>query len=150
MRTARLGVVVAALVLVAALGACGTPAGPQIQVEDVWARPAASMAESGTGGAFMLLRNAGGEADRLVAAQCGVAAAVEIHETTMDGGVMKMRPVEGGLTVPAGGQVELKPGGYHVMLIGLTQDLKEGDRFQLVLQFEKSGTLTVEAVVRMP
>jgi copper(I)-binding protein len=130
--------------------ACGAPAGPQIRVEDVWARPAASMDGSGNGAAFMLLRNGGDTADRLVAAQSAVANTVEIHETTMDGGVMKMRPVVGGIEVPAGAQVELKPGGYHVMLIGLTQDLQEGDRFQIVLRFEKSGPITVEAEVRMP
>lgn len=150
MHTARFGVVVAALLLVAALGACGTPAGPQIKAENVWARPAGGMGASGTGGVFMVLRNEGGAADRLIAGQCDLAKAVEVHETTMDGGVMKMRPVEGGLEVPAGGQVELKPGGYHVMLIGLTQDLKVGDRFPLVLQFEESGTISVEAEVRMP
>ena len=144
------GVVVAALLLGVALLACGVPAGPQIKVENVYARPAAAMGEGATGGAFMLLRNTGSEADRLVAAQSDVAGTVEIHETTLEGGVMKMRPVVGGIEVPAGGQVELKPGGYHVMLIGLTQNLVEGDRFQMVLQFEKSGPLTVEAVVRMP
>ena len=144
------GVVVAALLLGVALLACGAPAGPQIEVENVYARPAAAMGEGATGGAFMLLRNTGGEADRLVAAQSDVAGTVEIHETTLEGGVMKMRPVVGGIEVPAGGQVELKPGGYHVMLIGLTQNLVEGDRFRMVLQFEKSGPLTVEAVVRMP
>jgi copper(I)-binding protein len=141
---------IALVILVAVLAGCGTPAGPQIKVEDVWSRPAAGMGESGTGGVFMVLRNEGSTADRLVSAQCDVASTVEIHETTMEGGVMRMRPVEGGLEVPAGGQVELKPGGYHVMLIGLKQDLQEGDRFPLVLQFEKSGTISVEAVVKMP
>jgi copper(I)-binding protein len=141
---------VAFVLLGAVLLACGVPAGPQIQVENIYARPAAGMGESATGGVFMVLRNTGSEADRLVAVRCSVAGTAEIHETTMEGDVMKMRPVAGGIEVPAGGQVELKPGGYHVMLIGLKQDLQEGDRFPVELQFEKSGPVTVEVQVRMP
>jgi copper(I)-binding protein len=151
MHAGKTAVVVAVFALLgAALLACGAPAGPQIVVENVYARPAAAVGEGATGGVFMLLRNTGSEADTLIAAQCEVAGTAEIHETTMEGGVMKMRPVVGGIEVPAGGQVELKPGGYHVMLIGLTKDLQEGDRFPVVLQFQKSGKLTVEAEVRAP
>ena len=58
--------------------------------------------------------------------------------------------VQGGIEVPAGGQVELKPGGYHVMLIGLMRDLSDGEKFPLTLQFEKGGEVTVEAEVRQP
>ena len=63
---------------------------------------------------------------------------------------MRMQAVQGGIEVPAGGQVELKPGGYHVMLIGLTRDLTDGEKFPLTLQFEKGGEVTVEAEVRQP
>jgi copper(I)-binding protein len=98
----------------------------------------------------MTLVNQGGEADRLVAAQTEVAQVVELHESKLEGDVMKMQPVEGGIPVPAKGEVELKPGGLHVMLIGLKQSLNEGDRFLVTLEFEKSGPLQVEAEVRMP
>jgi len=79
-----------------------------------------------------------------------VSNAVEIHETKMEGDVMRMAQVEGGIEVPAGGQVELKPGGYHVMLIGLTRDLAVGDTFPVTLEFASGNTLAVEAEVRQP
>jgi hypothetical protein len=148
------------LFLVVILSACGgqAPTGPQIRAEDVWSRPAVAMPEgdmeaghgmSGTGAVFMTLVNDGVEADRLVGAQADVAEVVEIHQTTMDGDVMKMQQVAA-VEVPGGGQVVLKPGDYHVMLIGLHHDLAEGDRFSVTLTFEKSGDLTVEAQVRQP
>ena len=75
---------------------------------------------------------------------------MEIHETTMDGDVMHMQQVSGGIEIPANGQVELKPGGLHVMLIGLTRDLNPGETFPVTLQFENAGAVTVEAEVRQP
>jgi hypothetical protein len=99
---------------------------------------------------YMVLANGGAEADSLVAAKAGVSNAVEIHETVMEGDVMRMQQVEGGIQVPAGGQAELKPGGYHVMLIGLTQDLAVGDKFPVTLEFASGATLEVEAEVREP
>ena len=68
----------------------------------------------------------------------------------MDGDVMRMQAVQGGIEVPAGGQVELKPGGYHVMLIGLTRDLNAGDKFPVTLEFASGAKLQVEAEVRQP
>lgn len=149
--------------LAIALLACGAPSGPEVRVEDVWARPAMAMGEmesgesgeggmgmAGTGAIFMLLVNGGAEADRLVGGSTDVAEVIEIHETIMEGEVMRMRMLPDGLEVPAKGEVLLKPGGYHVMLIGMKQDLKPGDRFALDLKFEKSGTLTVEPEVRKP
>ncbi len=150
------------VLLVAVLAACGAPSGPSITAEEVWARPAMAMAEgggmaqgggmgmAGTGAVFMLLKNEGKEADRLLGGKTDVAQAVEVHETVMDGEVMKMQMLAGGLEVPAQGKVLLKPGSYHVMLIGMTRDLKVGDKFRVELQFEKSGPLTVEAEVREP
>ncbi len=99
---------------------------------------------------YMVLANGGAAADRLVAAQADVSNAVEIHETKMEGDVMRMQQVESGIEVPAGGQVELKPGGYHVMLIGLTRDLNVGDTFPVTLEFASGATLQVEAEVRQP
>lgn len=157
MTKTRLGLTI--LLLTAALVACGAPSGPSIQAEEVWARPAMAVAEgggmsgegmgmAGTGGVFMLLKNEGKEADRLVGGETGVAKVVEIHETVMDGDVMKMQMLPNGLEIPAGGEVLLKPGSYHVMLIGLEHDLKVGDTFALELQFEKSGTMPVKVTVR--
>jgi copper(I)-binding protein len=147
--------------MIGLLVACGGPAGPNIELEDVWARPAMVMKESegsseggmgmaGTGAVFMLIKNTGGEADRLVGGQTDVSEVVEIHETVMDGDVMKMQMLPDGLQVPAKGEVLLKPGSYHVMLIGMKQGLKVGDTFSLELQFEKSGSRQVAVEVKEP
>lgn len=109
------------------------------------------MADAGGNSAvYMRIVNSGGAADRLVAASTDAAAAVELHESRMVGDVMQMAPVEGGIPVPANGEVELKPGGLHVMLIGLTRDLQPGDTVTLTLTFEGAGAVTVEAPVRQP
>lgn len=110
----------------------------------------AGMAPGGNSAAYMTLANPGGDADRLVAATSDVAATVEIHETMMENDVMRMRPVEGGLAIPAGGQVELKPGSYHIMLMGLQRDLAPGETVTLTLTFERAGTVEVTAQVRQP
>jgi copper(I)-binding protein len=110
------------------------------------ATPATGMAGP-TSAVFMVIRNEGRDPDRLVAAATEVAQVVELHQTKMEGGVMRMNQVPA-IEVPAGGRVELKPGDYHVMLIGVRRELKLGDRFPVRLQFEKSGSLTVEAEVR--
>jgi copper(I)-binding protein len=155
----RLGL--ALFLSMAVLAACGAPAGPSITAEDVWARPAMAVTEgsglagsgmglAGTGAIFMRLVNKGQEPDRLIGGQTDAAQAVEVHETIMDGEVMKMQMLAGGLQVPARGEVLLQPGSYHVMLIGITRDLKVGDKVSVELQFEKSGPLTVEAEVREP
>jgi hypothetical protein len=156
------------LVLLLAATACTQPppapaASQGISAENVWARPAKmmdSMPMEGDahqmqhGGAnsavYMALANGGAAAERLVAAQADVSNAIEIHETKMEGDVMRMQQVEGGIEVPAGGQVELKPGGLHVMLIGLTRDLNVGDKFPLTLEFASGAKLQVEAEVRQP
>jgi hypothetical protein len=127
----------------------GAPApaggGGAIQAADVWARAAAS----GNSAAYMLLRNGGQTVDRLIRAESDVAAAVELHKTTMEGNMMKMAPVEN-IEIPAQGQAELKPGGLHVMLIGLKRELKPDEKIRLKLHFEKAGAQEVEAVVRKP
>jgi copper(I)-binding protein len=159
------GLILIVSLLAATLSACGGASGASIEVEDAWARPALSMrdrdrasergadqsmGQSGTGAVFMQLRNKGDEADRLVGGETDVAQVVEIHETVMDGEMMKMQMLAGGLEVPAGGEVLLKPGGYHIMLIGMQRDLEVDDTFTLNLHFEKSGTITVKPRVRLP
>lgn len=129
------------------------PSAPALRAEDAWSRPAMAMAGhegGGMGAVFVTLINDGDAPDRLLSAQCEVADVVELHETRVEDNVAKMRPVAGGIEVPARGRVELKPGGYHIMLMGLRRPLMAGERFPVVLQFERSGTLTVEAVVREP
>lgn len=139
------------LIVVIVLVACAAPAIPKVRVEEVWARPAMAMEGMNTIAVYFTLLNEGGAPDALVGASVSstVASAAEVHETTMEGGVMKMQPVPR-LEVPAGGRVEFKPGGYHVMLIGLKQELKVGDKVSVVLRFEKSGALSVDAEIRQP
>jgi len=116
-------------------------------VEKLWARATPPQAKVG---AVYLTVAGGSAADRLVGVASPVAGKAEIHEATSDNGVMKMRRVDGGLAVPAGKKVELKPGGYHVMLMGLKQQLKEGETVPLTLTFEKSGRREVEARIGKP
>ena len=94
-------------------------------------------------GAFLSIENRGQEADRLVSVSSPVAGLVEIHEMAMDGGLMKMRAVKG-IELKPGATVELRPGGYHVMLEDLKQPLREGEQIPLLLTFEKAGTMEIK------
>ena len=100
------------------------------------------------GGGFMKLINGAGN-DRLLAVSADVSKTVELHEMKMEGDVMRMRQVDG-IELPAGKTVELKPGGYHVMFIGLKAPLKAGDKFPVKLKFEKAGEVTVDVTVEAP
>jgi copper(I)-binding protein len=95
---------------------------------------------------FMTIENKGRETDRLLSAASPAAGIVEIHEMKMDGGVMQMREVKD-VDVGPGATVELKPGGYHIMLLDLKQSLKQGDTVPVTLRFEKAGALEVKASV---
>ena len=127
------------------LALAGTVASAQAapKVEDAWARPTVS-GQAGGGG---FLKISSPTADRLVAATAPVSKTVELHTMQMDGNVMRMRQVPA-IDIPAGQTVELKPGGLHVMFIGLTQTLKDGATFPLKLRFEKAGEVEVEVKVR--
>jgi periplasmic copper chaperone A len=98
-------------------------------------------------GAYMTIRNTGTEADRLVAGSAAVAGRFEIHQMSMDKGVMKMRPLEGGLEIRPGQSVEFKPGSFHVMLTGLKHQLERGQRVKATLEFEKAGKVDIEFAV---
>lgn len=115
-----------------------------IMVEAPWARASAGMAKAGA--AFMTIKNMGG-GDRLVAAKSDVGKRVELHTHIMADGIMKMRKIEA-IDVPANGMAMLKPGGHHVMFMGLNAPLKEGSTFPLTLVFEKAGEVNVEVAVQ--
>lgn len=118
--------IVSAVLLVASGAAAA-----QVQVKDAWARPALQ-GQTATGAFMSLLSSDGG---RLVGASSPVAGVVEIHEMVMEGSVMRMRAIPG-LDLPPGRSVELKPGGYHVMLMDLKRPLKAGDRVPVELRIE--------------
>jgi copper(I)-binding protein len=113
----------------------------QIQVDKPWARATAPGAK--VAGGYMLIRNAGGAADRLVAASSPAAARVELHVHINDNGVMKMREVPG-YDVPAKGSFELKPGGAHLMFMDIRRPFKEGEKVTVKLKFEKAGEVSAE------
>lgn len=101
----------------------------------------------GTAAVYLTLTNPGAQEQSLVSASSDAAKIVELHETTSQAGVMKMRPVKS-IRIPPGGKVEMKPGGYHVMLLGLTHDLKPGGTVLLTLKFDQGTEVRVEAPVR--
>ncbi len=117
-----------------------------IAVTERWSRETAQ--GQNAGGAFMTIANTGTAADRLTGGSTPVAGRVEIHTMTMEGDVMRMRQLEDGLVVPAGGEVTLKPGSFHVMLMDLKQPLKAGDTVPLTLTFAGAGTIETELVVK--
>ncbi|MDH4326487.1 MAG: copper chaperone PCu(A)C, partial [Betaproteobacteria bacterium] len=133
----RLGLI---LLLCAAL-----PAWAQVSVEQPWSRATPPGSKIGVG--FMQLRNSGAAAERIVGASSPLAGRVEMHVTTREGDVMKMRQVES-LEIPAGGTFELKPGGAHLMLMDLKRPLAEGARVPLTLRLENGGVLNVELTVQ--
>jgi len=117
-----------------------------IAITAPWSRETAP--GQNAGGAFMTIANNGTAADRLTGGSTPVAGRVEVHTVSMDGGVMRMRQLEDGLEVPAGGEVTLKPGSFHVMLMDLKQPLKVGDKVPLTLTFKGAGTVETELVVK--
>jgi len=112
-----------------------------LKIDHAFAR--ATPAGAKAAGAFMTIQNTGTAADRLVSAASPIAGVVELHEMTMEGNVMKMRAVPS-IEIPAGGKAELKPGGYHVMLMDLRGPLVEGQEAPLTLRFEKAGSVDVK------
>lgn len=134
------------LYVAAVLALAATAASAQVQVRDAWAR--ATLQGQTATGAFMTLTAPDGA--KLVGVSTPVAGHSEVHEMVMDGSVMKMRPVPA-LELPAGRNVELKPGGYHLMLMDLKRTLKAGEKISLELRFEtrerKLVTLPLEIEV---
>ncbi len=126
--------------LVGAVGAFAETA--TIQIDHPWARASSGQ----TGAVYMTIKNTGAVDDRLVAAAAPVAGQVQFHVETNEGGVMKMRPLSA-IDLKANAQASLKPGGMHVMLIGLKQALKAGSSFPLTLTFEKAGKIDVTVAV---
>ena len=94
-------------------------------------------------GGYVVVTNAGTQADRLVGAAIPGAARGEVHSMSMEGGVMRMAPVEGGLAIAPGGSVTLRPGGNHLMFLGLTEGLTAGTTVAGTLVFERAGTVPV-------
>jgi len=117
---------------------------PTVTVSDAWARATTSTAR--VGGVFLTMKASGAE-DRVVSASSPVAETIELHETIRDGNVMRMREVPR-LIVSANEPTVLKPGAYHIMLIGLKRPLNRGETFELTITFEKAPAVTTTVTVQ--
>jgi len=111
-----------------------------------WAR--ATPEGAPVAGGYLTITNNGSEPDRLVGGSLAAAARFEVHEMAIQNGVMRMRPVAGGLEIKPGETVELKPGGYHVMFMGLRQRLKAGETVTGTLEFARAGKVEISYAIR--
>lgn len=142
--------IVAALLAAACSPTAASPASVKhgdLLIDGAWARVAP---KDGNGAIYLTIANNGTQPERLKGVQTDVTATAELHQSKQEGNMMSMAPVPGGIDIPSGVTVELKPGDYHVMLIGLKRDLTAGERLTITLQLERNGTVTVEAEVREP
>ncbi|HHG74450.1 MAG TPA: copper chaperone PCu(A)C [Persephonella sp.] len=119
---------------------------PEIVIEDPWVRAVPPTAKNTA--LFMVIKNVGDDPDALIGVKTDISKMVSIHKTVNQNGVMKMVHVDK-LSVPAGGSVVLKPGGYHIMVMGLKKDIKAGENVKFTLIFEKTGEITIKAPVKM-
>jgi periplasmic copper chaperone A len=119
-----------------------------IEIDHPWAR--ATPPSAPAGGGYLTITNTGTTPDTLVAVRSPAAGATQVHEMKMEGNVMRMRELDGGLAIPPGATVALAPGGLHLMMMGLKAPLKQGEKVPVTLVFEKAGSIDVElAVVAM-
>jgi len=113
----------------------------QLVIEDPWIKESPSN-HPVTGG-YLTIRNLGKTEDILINVSADFAMKSEIHEMKMEGDVMKMRSLENGLIIPAGGEIHLKPGGYHLMFIRLKQKMTAMDVHKITLTFKNSGSVII-------
>ncbi len=116
-----------------------------LEITSAWAR--ATLPSQPAAAGFMAIENKGAEADRLVSVSSPAAPMTEVHNMEMENDVMKMTELVDGLEIPAGGKVELKPGGSHIMFMDLKAGFKEGETVKLTLKFEKAGEVEINLPV---
>ncbi len=110
-------------------------------ISQAWSRATPNGAKVGAG--YLTIENKGTSADKLVGVKGDISDRIEVHEMSMTDGVMKMRPVDGGLTIDPGKTVKLAPNGYHLMILDMKGPLKQGDKLSVTLEFEKAGKVAV-------
>lgn len=115
-----------------------------LTIEHPWSR--ATVAGMANGAGYFVIENKGQSDDVLLSANTDIAKTTELHTHIQDGEVMRMRQVEN-VPIPAGEKVMFQPGGLHVMMMGLNQALNQGESFSLTLQFEKSGSVTMDVII---
>ena len=141
-RRALLAAVVGVGALAAGVAVAHEYKAGSIEIDHPWSRATPGGASVAAG--YLVLKNTGAAADRLVSATAPFAGRVEIHEMAVKDGVMTMRPLPAGVEIPAGATVALKPGGYHIMFMDLKTPLKEGTKVDGTLTFEKAGAVAVQ------
>ncbi|MCC7097755.1 MAG: copper chaperone PCu(A)C [Thermomonas sp.] len=136
------------LVLLLLSMACAVLAAPRdgLRIEQAWARATPAVAPVAAG--YLVVINDGDTPDRLLRIDSTIAQRVEMHQTRDEGGVMRMRPIEGGAVVPARGRLVFAPGGNHLMLIGPAHPLVAGETFEATLVFAHAGSRKVRFEVR--
>jgi len=144
--------IILCLMLSAFLASCSNPTtsdtkttaiAPVISIENPRIRT--PLGQNPNTGGYMVIKNTGSEADTLVSVNCDCAGAVEIHEMKHEAGMMKMQPLTEGLTIPAGGEVALSPGGIHLMIMAIKPEMRNDPKFELELQFAKAKSVIIEA-----
>jgi len=144
-KSIRCGLAAAFVLAAAQLAGAEADAGDydvgSIHIAQPWARATPKGASSGAG--YMTVTNNGTTPDRMTCVSSDAAAQCQIHSMSMEGGVMKMRPVEGGLEIKPGETITLKPGGLHVMFVDLKHALEQGKMVEAKLKFDKAGTVDV-------
>lgn len=133
-----------AVLLVSSFGTSFAQSKGDLEIEKPWAR--ATPPGAAVGGGYLTIRNKGAAGDRLVGVSSPASTRVEMHEMAMEKDVMRMREVKG-VDVPAKKSVEFRPGGFHLMLMELKAPLRQGDKVQVTLRFEKAGEVKTELVV---
>ncbi|RMF59703.1 MAG: copper chaperone PCu(A)C [Calditrichaeota bacterium] len=154
------------LFMVLILGCRKSSPDEKVMIKEVWSRPVGMAAMSGeadsshahhmnmkhgeqyTGVVYMTIQNPASTPDTLISAESDICERIELHQSIMKGDQMFMQRVEGGLEIPPQKSVALKPGSYHLMMLGVRKSLKEGDTFPVTLHFQKSGSMIVESKVR--
>ena len=116
----------------------------ELDVQAAWARPAIT---GDNGAVYFIIENGTSQEDTLLSAQTDIASAVELHVSQMEGDHMSMHQQEE-VAVPAGEAVAFSPGGFHIMLVGLTHDLETGETFDIKLMFERAGEKSVTVTVK--
>ena len=143
---ATVAIMAGALLAASALHAEDPAAGP-IKITEPWVRP--TIGNAPISAAYLTITNQASDDDLLVSVAVEAAKKVELHNVITEGDITKMRKIEGGIAIPAGQTVVLKPGTMHIMLMGLDGKLKDGDKLDLVLTFAKAGELALSAPVGM-
>jgi copper(I)-binding protein len=131
---------------------CSTPVRAEevkagdLVITQAWSRATPNGAK--IGGGYLTIENKGSAADRLIGGSGDIAGKVEVHEMAVDNGVMKMRPLDKGLTIEPGKTIKLAPGGYHLMMFDLKGPLKQGEKVPVTLEFEKAGKVAISLDVQ--